>query len=150
MVTALKEKTKKVVHFLTMELPTYVGLMAPNTRRETTDAFSVRTTRVENAPQIAHHNRENDTEPGRATGAISNHTKDPTTYVIMKSDRPVFTPMSSDWFYLGSRDAPLVRQGEPIKRPAEIYIAPFNDKIFPAGNITNQSEDHNWRRRKKT
>ena len=42
-----------------------------------------------------------------------------------------------------------MRQGEPIKRPAEIYIAPFNDKIFPAGNITNQSEDHNWRRRKK-
>ena len=92
MVTALKEKAKKVVHFLTTELPMYFDRTAPKTCRETTDAFSVRTTRVENAPQIAHHNRENDTEPGRATGAISNHTKDPTTYVIMKSDRPVFTP----------------------------------------------------------
>ena len=67
----------------------------------------------------------------------------------MKSDRPVFILMSSDWFHLGSRDAPLVRQAEPVIRPAGINIGPFKDKICPAGNTTNKSEDHDWRQRKK-
>ena len=67
----------------------------------------------------------------------------------MKKDRPVSISMSLDRFYLRSRDAPLVRQVKHIERPAGIYIGPFKDKIVPARNITNQSEDHNWRRRKK-
>ena len=89
---------------------------------------------------MAYHSREDDLEPGRATGVI---------YATMEKDRPVFIPMSSNWFYLGSRDAPLVRQAKPIERPAGIYIGPSNNEIVPARNTSNQSEDHNWRQRKE-
>ena len=54
----------------------------------------------------------------------------------MKSERPVFIPMSSDWFYLGSLDPPSVQRAEPVIRPAGIYIGPFNNEIFPAGKTT--------------
>jgi hypothetical protein len=69
-----------------------------------------------------------------------------TMHAVTKKERPVFMPTSSDCFYLGSQDTPLVQQAEPMKRP---YIGPFNDKVAPAETITNQSEDHNWRWRKK-
>ena len=144
LVSAARESTKQVTHFLTTEPPTYFDRMV-SSNKETADPFSVKTTRIENVSQIAYHSRENGTEPGRATSIISRHIESP----AMKSNRPVFNPMSSDWFHLGSWDAPLVRQAEPVVRPAGNYIGPFNDEIFPAGNTTNKSEDHNWRQRKE-
>ena len=106
-------------------------------------------TQIENALQMACHSCEDDPKPGRATRDINQHMETPTIYATMKKDRPVSIPMSLDRFYLRSRDAPLVRQVKHIERLAGIYIGPFKDKIVPARNITNQSEDHNWRRRKK-
>ena len=63
-------------------------------------------------------------------------------------DRPVFITTDRNWCYLGSRDAPSVRQVEIIQRPPGTYIGPFNDEDSPTENIADQSEDHNWRRKK--
>ena len=41
-------------------------------------------------------------------------------------DRPVFFPVSPEWFHLGSQCAPIARQVEPIIRPAGTYLGPFN------------------------
>ena len=99
LVSAARESAKQAAHFLIME---HFDWMVSTTHKETTDAFSVKTTWIENASQIAYHSRENSTEPGRATGIISRHIESPATRIAMKSKRPVFIPMSLDWFHLVS------------------------------------------------
>ena len=40
--------------------------------------------------------------------------------------RPVFLPMSPDYFHLGSHCAPIARQVEPLQRPPGVYLGPFD------------------------
>ena len=100
----------------------------------------------EDTPQTTHNSCGNNPESDRD---ITWHGKTATSYATTRQERPVFIPTSRDWFHLGSRDTLLVRQVEVIQRPTGTYIGPFNDKVTSMANITDQSEDHNWRRRKK-
>ena len=139
------ESAKKVTHFLMMGKTTQVDQAMSDTYKGANVSLT-KTIRAEDTPQTTHNGCENSPESGRA---ITQHTKTAARYATTKQERPVFIPTSSDWFYLGSRDTPLARQVEAIQRPAGTYIGPFNDKVTPMKNITNQSEDHNCRWRKE-
>ena len=80
---------------------------------------------------------EKDTEQYRETTPI---------YSTNKQNRPIFFPIDRNWYYLGARNAPTVRQVEIVQRPPGIYIGPFTGPP-PAENTANQNEDHNWRRK---
>ena len=53
--------------------------------------------------------------------------------------RPVFFPMSPDWFHLGSHCAPIARQVEPMQRPMGVYLGPF-DGGTQSGGIQRATE----------
>ena len=69
-------------------------------------------------------------------------------YTTNKRNRPIFFPIDRNWYYLGARDAPTVRQAEIIQRPPGVYIGPFTGPP-PIKNTANQNEDHNWRRKEE-
>ena len=80
---------------------------------------------------------------------MTRHAETATAYSTTRQDQPVFIPTNRDWFYLGSQDTPSVRQVEIIQRPTGTYIGSFNDEVPSTENITDHSEDHNWRRKKE-
>ena len=73
LVSAAGESAKKVTYFLTTGQPGCVNRTTSNTYKGTMDAFSVKTTRVENASQMACYSREDDLEAGHATGVTNQH-----------------------------------------------------------------------------
>ena len=83
----------------------------------------------------------------RAIRAIPEQSAEITpTYSTNKRDRPIFIPIDRNWYHLGARDAPSVRQAEIIQRPPGIYIGPFT-KPLPIKHVINHNKDHNWRRK---
>ena len=74
------------------------------------------------------------------------HTETAPIYSMNRRDRPIFIPIDRNWYYLGARDAPSVRQAEVMQRPPGVYIGPFTGP-FPIKNIANHNKDHNWRRK---
>ena len=133
------ESAKKVTQILMTGQPIQADQAMSDIYMRTTDVSHVKMTR---------HSDGSNPKSRHATNITNQHTETSTTHMITQKEqqeRPVFIPMSSDWCYMASRDTPLVRQAETIKRPAGIYIGPFDDEIAPAKQIANQSKDHNWR-----
>ena len=124
------DSSKRTTHFLTMEQPTEAERPKQTEKHEKAGTSPANTARS-NCSDTPESERHVTRCAGMATACTTTKREQPAlippgTYTDLSSsdipsmenmtDRPVFIPTDRNWCYLGSRDAPSVRQVEIIQR----------------------------------